>query len=73
MDPVEDFGEAEFVPVHCAADERVSVEAIDPDVKPLRRPKMSVAPKAMRLLPSRKPWLFPRDSISAAASSSREL
>jgi len=32
-DPVEDLGKAEFVPVHRAGDERVSVQAFDLDVK----------------------------------------
>ena len=32
-DPVEDLGKAEFVPVHRAVDERVSVQALDLDVK----------------------------------------
>lgn len=32
-DPVEDLGEAEFVPVQRAVDERVSVQAFDLDVK----------------------------------------
>src|SRR5579863_4284416 len=31
--PVEDLGKAEFVPVHRAHDERVSVQAVDHDVK----------------------------------------
>src|SRR5713226_4633391 len=41
--------------------------------KPLRRKKTSAAVKAMRLLPSTKPWFFASDSINAAASSSMEL
>ena len=32
-DPVEDLGKAEFVPVHRAVDERVSVQALDLDAK----------------------------------------
>ena len=32
-DPVEDLGKAEFVPLHRAIDERVSVQALDVDVK----------------------------------------
>ena len=32
-DPVEDLGKAEFVPVHRADDERVSLKALDLDVK----------------------------------------
>ena len=32
-DPVEDLGKAEFVPVHRADDERVSVQAFDLDAK----------------------------------------
>jgi hypothetical protein len=32
-DPVEDLGKAEFVPIHRAVDERVSVQAFDLDVK----------------------------------------
>ena len=32
-DPVKDLGKAEFVPVHRAVDERVSLRALDLDVK----------------------------------------
>lgn len=32
-DPVKDLGKAEFVPVHRAVDERVSIQALDVDVK----------------------------------------
>src|ERR1039457_3262367 len=32
-DPVEDLGKAKFVPVHRAIDERISVQALDLDIK----------------------------------------
>jgi hypothetical protein len=72
-DPVEDLGKAEFVPVHRADDERVSVRAFDLDAKAVASQEDIGGGESDALIAVEEAGLLPSDSISAAASSSMEL
>jgi len=73
-DPVEDLRKAEFVSIHRSVDKRLSVQAFDLNVKAIAsQDDIGGSESDGGLLPSRKPWLLPSDSIRAAASSWMEL
>jgi len=72
-DPVEDLGEAEFVPIHGAVDEGVSVQAFDLDVKAVRSQEHIGGGEGDARITVEEAVVVPSDSIKAAASCSREL